>query len=131
MKVLRLIGRDESGMTLMEMIIVIVLIGILSTIGVVGFRKTVVQARQKEARSMLRLIQHAEEVVRLETNAYLACANTTVCNTALHLDLPAGDWAYSVTANANVSFCAQALSTNFGNFSITNGAADPAANGCS
>jgi len=132
MKVLRLIGRDESGMTLMEMIIVIVLIGILSTIGVVGFRKTVVQARQKEARSMLRLIQHAEEVRRLEMGTYLACADTVTCNAELHLDLPAGgEWTYSVTVDGTAAnFCAAAVSANFDTFHINNGAADPTANGC-
>jgi Tfp pilus assembly protein PilE len=130
-KVLMPIKRNRLGMTLMEMIIVVVLIGILATVGAVGYRKTVEQARQKEARSMLRLIQHAEEVRRLEMNTYVACADTAACNTALHLDLPAGDWAYSVTASGNASFCAQALSANFGNFSINNGTADPTANGCS
>ncbi len=108
--------KRNKAMTLMEIIIVIVLIGILSSAGVVGYRQTVLNARNREAQAMLRLITHAEDVWRVETNNYIACANTAACNTTLRLNLPdpaAADtvWVYSVvqvTAEPD-SFCTQAL----------------------
>ncbi len=119
-------------MTLAEIIIVVVLIGILSTIGVVNYRKTVVNSHRREAQSMLRLIQHAEEVVRLETNAYVACNGKTACDAALRLDLPTGDWTYSVTLVGTTNFCAEATSANYGAYHIGNTAtnADPLTCGC-
>ncbi|MFA5336740.1 MAG: prepilin-type N-terminal cleavage/methylation domain-containing protein [Candidatus Omnitrophota bacterium] len=102
-----------KAMTLMEIIIVIVLIGILSMAGVVGYRRTVLSARDREAQAMLRLITHAEDVWRIETNNYIACANTAACNATLRLSLPdpaAATWVYSVgqiTVDPD-SFCTQA-----------------------
>jgi prepilin-type N-terminal cleavage/methylation domain-containing protein len=63
--------KRNKAMTLMEIIIVIVLIGILSSAGVVGYRQTVLNARNREAQAMLRLITHAEDVWRVEMNDLL------------------------------------------------------------
>jgi len=101
----------NKAMTLMELIIVIVIIGILSMAGVMGYRRTVLSARDREAQAMLRLIAHAEDVWRVETNNYIACGSTDNCNATLRLNLPGTPiWNYSVTQVTAEpdSFCAQA-----------------------
>jgi len=104
----------NKAMTLMELIIVIVIIGILSMAGVMGYRRTVLSARDREAQAMLRLIAHAEDVWRVETNNYIACGSTNNCNATLRLNLPEPNpaiWNYSVT-QVTVdpdSFCTQAV----------------------
>lgn len=105
--------KTKNAMTLMELIIVIVILGILSMAGVVGYRQTVLNARNRDAQAMLRLLKHAEEVWRVEAASYTACANTAACNTTLRLNLPTGTagqevWLYSVPNAAATNFCAQA-----------------------
>jgi prepilin-type N-terminal cleavage/methylation domain-containing protein len=105
------LNKFRSAMTLMEIIMVVVLIGILATLGVVNFRKTVLNSRIKEAQSLLLLIRHAEDVVRSETNTFVNCANTANCNTVLRLNLPepaTPTWTYSVASADADSFCATA-----------------------
>ena len=108
---------DRKSLTLMEMIMVVVIIGILSVISTVGFRKTFLQSRDREANSLLLLIKHAEDVFRTENNVYTTCADTATCNGVLHLNLPLPAtpvWTYSVP-NANATtFCALAHTTTPG-----------------
>lgn len=136
---------DKKGMTLAEIIIVVVLIGILSTIGVVGFRKTIVRARQREARAMVQLIQHAEEVRFIEQNAFIDCSGNDQCNTRLNLNLPAsGSWTYNVPAgsiqnppavnSSAATFCAEAVGIaggGLGGFHINRGEDDASDCDCS
>ncbi|HEC69323.1 MAG TPA: prepilin-type N-terminal cleavage/methylation domain-containing protein [Candidatus Omnitrophica bacterium] len=87
----------RKGFTLAEVIIVVVIIGILATLAVPKYIKAMERTRNKEAISMLKLIQQAERMYRLENNAYVACNNISACNNALRLNLPAGgSWDYRV-----------------------------------
>ena len=99
----------------MEIMIVVVLIGILATIGITNYTKTVLNAKTKEAKSLLLLIKHAEEVWKVEANTYVQCADTATCNTQLRLNLPnpgSPTWTYSVpNINNATSFCALANTT--------------------
>jgi prepilin-type N-terminal cleavage/methylation domain-containing protein len=137
--------KTKNAMTLMEIIIVIVIIGILSMAGMVGYRQTVLRARDREAQAMLRLVKHAEEVLRLEAGAYAGCANTAACNVTLRLNLPDpgaanATWLYSVPVATATNVCAQALAGPAGQgagFSIRRNNApggidqqDPVAGGC-
>jgi prepilin-type N-terminal cleavage/methylation domain-containing protein len=104
----------KKAMTLMEIIMVIVLIGILSSIGIVNYRDTLLRAREREAQSMLRLIKHAEEVVRLENGAFVRCEDNNDCNADLRLDIPnpaTPTWNYNVTLTVadGSAMCAQAV----------------------
>jgi Tfp pilus assembly protein PilE len=104
----------QKSVTLMEIMMVVVLIGILATLGIVSFQKTMENARKKEAQSLLLLMKHAEDVVRTETNTYVACDNSTACNDILRLNLPTPAtpvWSYSVPNAGNDTFCAQATSS--------------------
>lgn len=136
--------KTKDAMTLMEIIIVIVLVGILSMAGAVGYRETVLRARDREAQAMLRLLKHAEEVWRVEMNTYIGCANTAACNATLRLNLPVPPggqetWIYSVAPATATNFCAQVAAGPLGagaGFSIRRNVTtgldqqDPVAGGC-
>jgi type IV pilus assembly protein PilA len=59
------------GFTLVELMAVVVIVGVLATIGVMLFRKHVYSAKSTEAMSMVQGIRAAEERTRAETGAYL------------------------------------------------------------
>ncbi|MCD6539230.1 MAG: prepilin-type N-terminal cleavage/methylation domain-containing protein [Candidatus Omnitrophica bacterium] len=104
----------RGGFTLAEVIIVVVIIGILATLAVPNYIKAVERTRNKEAISMLKLIQQAEKMYRLENNGYVACNSNANCNNKLKLNLPSGgNWDYKVTNVDNNSkppkFTAKAL----------------------
>jgi len=100
----------KQSFTLVELIIIVVIVGIIATFGMPAWRNAQLKAEDREAQAMLRMIKAAENVVKLESNSYIACGSTTDCNTKLRLDiLPTGKWGYSVTSAAGSGkFCAQA-----------------------
>lgn len=61
----RLLNRRRiahKGMTLVELMIVVVIIGVLSILAVTGYRKYTFQARSSEAKNFLQAIRGAQEV---------------------------------------------------------------------
>ncbi|MFA6282277.1 MAG: prepilin-type N-terminal cleavage/methylation domain-containing protein [Candidatus Omnitrophota bacterium] len=101
----------QKSMTLIEIIMVVVLVGILATIGLVNYRKAIENAKTKEAKSLLLLIQHAEKVYNVEKNDYVVCASTSVCNNVLSLNLPnpaSPTWIYRVPSKTFTTFCTEA-----------------------
>jgi prepilin-type N-terminal cleavage/methylation domain-containing protein len=96
--------RRVKALTLMELLIVVVIVGILATMGIVSYRRTVVRAHEREAQGNLRLIQQAEEVHFLENNTFADCASPPEgggndCNNVLHLHLRTVNWSYRVAVN--------------------------------
>jgi prepilin-type N-terminal cleavage/methylation domain-containing protein len=73
------------GFTLIELMIVVVIVGVLATLGVVGFRKLVGNARTTEATGMIQAIKSAQEAYHAETGTYadisanLCVDGTTSC----------------------------------------------------
>ena len=63
---------DTGGMTLVELMIVVVIIGILAAIAVVGYRKYVGRARLSEASAMLAEFAGKEQLFYLDNGQYLA-----------------------------------------------------------
>ena len=100
----------KGSFTLTELLVVIVIIGILVSLSVPMYRKAVLRGHDREAKAMLRLIQAAEKVYRLEVGYYINCSNSTQCNNRLDLDLPGSSWGYQVTDNNVTGFCAKASS---------------------
>ena len=93
----------KNAVTLMELIVVVIIIGILATLGTSQYFNFREKALDKEAQSNLRLIIAAEKIQHLETEAYQAYATTALINTNLHLAIPNPAnpaWNYSVTAPA-------------------------------
>lgn len=96
----------KRGFTLLELSVVMILVGILASLGMVNYTNIKEQALVKEAKANLKLIQAAERVYRMEDNSgsYFTSTGsfgpvlTTQLNNNLHLSLPNGtvrNWDYA------------------------------------
>jgi type IV pilus assembly protein PilA len=62
--------RHSRGFTLIELMIVVVIVGILATLAVVGYRKLVQSSHVSEATGMVQNIRVAQEAYHSETQIY-------------------------------------------------------------
>lgn len=96
------------GFTLMEMLVVIIIVGILATLGIRQYYPLREKGIAKEAFVALRLIRAAEEVYFAENGAYYPAsgseASEATINTYLRLDIRGGpnisdgNWDYTVNS---------------------------------
>jgi type IV pilus assembly protein PilA len=61
----------QAGFSLVELMAVVIITGLLATVGVVGFRKYILSAKGAEAESVIQAIRGAEESYAAENHAYL------------------------------------------------------------
>jgi type IV pilus assembly protein PilA len=66
----------KRGFTLIEMMVVVVIVGILATLAVVGYRKLVQSSHVTEATNMVQSIRVAQEAYHSETQQYADISNT-------------------------------------------------------
>lgn len=64
--------RHRRGFTVIELLIVVAIIGILSTIAVIAYQKYVAQARKSEVFSMIASIKSSQEAYKAETSQYVS-----------------------------------------------------------
>jgi len=101
-----LIANKNDGFTLLELVVVIIILGILASIGFIQFMKSIEKARTAEARNILGTIRSAQESYRLEHGSYAAESSFIEVNfpaacTASHF------FSYSLTAaSASAVRCA-------------------------
>jgi len=90
----------RKSFTLLELLVVLIIVGILATIGLVNQSGVREEALDKEARANLKLIVAAEKIYAMETGNATYGSNITDLNTHLKLLLPAGarrNWDYNVS----------------------------------
>jgi len=88
----------NNGLTLMELMVVVIVIGILSSVALPKYVRTTEKGRTVEARSVLGRIRSAEMAYFMEFDAYSSCLTTlsvvvpsNVCNASYY-------YRYTVTA---------------------------------
>ena len=67
--------QSQRGMTIIEMMVVIIILSILTTLGLTGYRKLVYQARNAEAYQFLGAIRGAQKVYYEAFNQYVGTEN--------------------------------------------------------
>jgi type II secretory pathway pseudopilin PulG len=100
----------------MELIVVVIIIGILATLGYTHYGTYQEKTLDREAQANLLLILAAERIARLESNDNLYPGHggnntNTGINTLLKMTLPTTNpkWNYTLSnRNASANFCAQA-----------------------
>ena len=118
----------KKSVTLIELILVVIVIGIIATFAVPGYNNARRQAIDREARAILPLIRAAQMTRLAEGRVLVNCTGvgSTACiNAGLGLDIPVGgNWNYTtVPILAAGDFCAGAAGTaGTGNWGITRGA---------
>lgn len=126
------------GVTLLEMLVIIVIIGVLATLAVTSFEGARERVFGKEAIVSLRLIAAAEKIFRLETNSYYPDSTASPVdaifdiNTNLKLQLNENNWDYSISSTGPGNFTATADRQGTGGFrdcvyTITQGQDEPSA----
>lgn len=119
-----------KAFTLIEILVTIIILIIIVTFALPNFRRAYLATQDKEAVSMLKLIQQAERIYFLENNIYLNCTNNTNCNTGLRLAVTSKNWNFTVTNASNSTHCAAAKSSltqgsGTGNWTLANSQSEP------
>jgi len=100
---------QDKGLTLIEIIVVIIILGILAALTFPRFTKTKESSLDMESKANLRLIQAAEKIYRMENDFYYPYANTSDTsgiNEYLKLSLPTdakSSWNYTTSTNGTTS----------------------------
>ncbi|MDP8233535.1 MAG: prepilin-type N-terminal cleavage/methylation domain-containing protein [Candidatus Saelkia tenebricola] len=92
---------SKSAFTALELIIVVVIISILTTLVLPGFQKTIKRSREKLAISNLRIIASAQKLYRVRYGSYTDCSDSDAINEDLTLDIESKYFDYSVEINGN------------------------------
>jgi type IV pilus assembly protein PilE len=108
--------RHQSGMTLIELLIVVAIVGILAGVGIPMYIGYIDSAKADEAKNNLRSIRLMQENYRSDNNVYygpVGCgANSfSLLNTNLfegRSELKGDNWQYCITAANATTFQAQA-----------------------
>lgn len=89
----------EQGFTLVELLIVVIIIGILASIGVPQYMKTIEKARGGEAWAGIQQVQSGEKIYYAENGFYLSTAApmTDTEEGVLDISLPQSKWGFKVT----------------------------------
>lgn len=71
--------KGNAGFTLVELMVVVAIVGVLSTLAVVGYRKMVNSSHVSEGTHMVQAIRLAQETFRAETGNYSNVGWATLC----------------------------------------------------
>jgi prepilin-type N-terminal cleavage/methylation domain-containing protein len=107
-------NKKLQGLTILELIIVMVIIGILAALGLANFAGPKEQVLEREAQANLKLISSAEKIYRMEIGGYVNCTNTSNVNALLRLMVSPSDtnWRYKVKDADAIAFSAVANRTS-------------------
>ena len=104
--------KKAFAFTLLELVVVVIIIGILATLGMVNYKGIKERELNREAKANLKLIRSAERIYRMEMGSYVKTSDANETSDMLKLALPKGDdrnWDYKVDPAAASSFTAKAV----------------------
>jgi len=93
---------NRKGFTLVEVLIVVIIIGILASIGIPQFAASIEKAKGGEARAGLGHIQTGEKVYYAESEYYTNNASD------LDISLTQKYWSFSITTPTSITYVATA-----------------------
>lgn len=98
----------NTGFTLVELIIVVIVIGILAAVGMPQYSKAIERARGAESSAGLQNIQQAEKIYFANKETYLPVGTdadglTAAQQKTLDINLPQTGWKFYVTDAGSVS----------------------------
>jgi len=112
----------RKGFTILELLVVVIIVGVLATLGFVQYGGVREASVTKEARANLKLIAAAERIYRMEVGYFYprtGVANViATINDDLRLSLPEANnrWDYTINSQNNFDlFNATATRTTIGN----------------
>lgn len=123
----------KRGLTLLEILLVVVIVGIVSALGVIQYSKVKEKQADKEATTNLKIIQAAVKAYKIDQSegaSYPSLGTNDHINGTLSLSLPSGanhQWNYSSYSTG----CVQAQRNGDDNrlWYLPIGSSDPIANG--
>lgn len=94
----------HKGVTLIELITVVIILGILASFAIPGYMKVKEHALGNEAKANLKIIAAAEKVYHMELNTYypvtgLEVTSSSEISTNLKLNLNEASWDYYINGN--------------------------------
>jgi prepilin-type N-terminal cleavage/methylation domain-containing protein len=109
-------GDFRRGMSMIEVVIVVVISGIVASVGFANYTNFTEKNRGKNAETNLSVIFNAEKRYKLSNNEYFNCAGCPVTDINKALDIFIDDpyFTYTIIADAN-DFSAVAARTAQGN----------------
>jgi type IV pilus assembly protein PilE len=104
---------NKKGITLVELLIVIVIVGILAAIAIPSYTNYMVRARRADAKTALEHVRAAQEMWRAERGRYAIDAGGNTAETILRntMGAPAaqvGDYGWAFIVKTTAGFTAQA-----------------------
>jgi type IV pilus assembly protein PilE len=106
--------RHSKGITLVELLIVILIVGILAGVAVPVYTNYMVRARRSDAKTVLEQVRAAQEMWRAERGSYAindgnGTAVAKLVNTMGVPVTPVGDYGWDFTVRTATAFTAQAV----------------------
>lgn len=131
----KIFSRNQiKAFSLLELMVVVIIVAIIVSLALPNFRKAYLDTQDREAISMLKLIQQGLKIYYLENNVYGACGDTSNCNAFLRLSLTSKVWNYSVPNATCTTYCTSALplgaSAGTGNWSLRDTQTEPVSGEC-
>lgn len=103
------------GVSLIELVIVLVVIAIVASLALPAYRVTKERALSSEAIASLKLMAAAERIYRMEIGGYYNSSDVNALNTNLRLLLSEANWDYNITGTL-VNYTATAVRNGSGGY---------------